>query len=113
MVKCTECGEKTEKYMEFRQGEICYDCLGTDERQPEIRVYAIPENWFDKHSVVERFSDEDIHDISDEEFIQEAEGMGYVWSLCGFQNELNFEGQPTKDLWGYLHFRFINIEGGK
>ena len=77
----------------------------------KIRVYAIRESLFDKHSVVERFSDEDIHDISDEEFMQEAEDMGYVWSLCGFQNELNFEGQPTKDLFCKdLHFRFINIK---
>ena len=55
----------------------------------KIRVYAIRESLFDKHSVVERFSDEDIHDISDEEFMQEAEDMGYVWSLCGFQNEFH------------------------
>lgn len=63
----------------------------------KIRVYAINEC-------------ENVHEISNEDFIYEAEELGYVWSLSGFQNELNFEGQPTKDLFNKdLHFRFIDV----
>ena len=63
----------------------------------KIKVYAI--NGCD-----------DVHEIEDEDFMNQAEDLGYVWSLLGFQNELNFEGQPTKDLfYKDLHFRFINI----
>ena len=98
MINCTEFGEKTEKYMEFRQGEICYDCLGTDEQQPKIRVYAI--NGCD-----------DVHEIEDEDFMNQAEDLGYVWSLLGFQNFINGEGNAPfyKEANG-LHFRFIDIE---
>ena len=78
----------------------------------KTRVFAIPESWFDKHCAVERFSDEDIHDISDEEFMDEAEDLGYCWSLAGFQNELNCEGNPSIDHNDFknLHFRFIDVE---
>ena len=63
----------------------------------KTRVYAIKET-------------EDVHEISNEDFMNQAEELGYVWSLLGFQNELNCEGNflgiyELKD----LHFRFINI----
>ena len=64
----------------------------------KIRVYAIKET-------------EDVHDINDGDFINQAEDLGLVWSLLGFQNELNCEGDPTLDIncFERLHFRFINI----
>ena len=70
----------------------------------KIRVYAIKET-------------EDVHEISDEDFIYEAEELGFVWSLSGFQNFINWEGsppfyKPTENrckLMNNLHFRFINI----
>ena len=65
----------------------------------KTKVYAIKET-------------ENIHDISNEDFIYEAEELGYAWSLLGFQNELNCEGQPSinfpKDMKN-LYFRFIDI----
>ena len=48
----------------------------------KTRVYAIKET-------------DDVHEISNEDFINQAEDLGYVWSLLGFQNELNREGNPT------------------
>ena len=39
----------------------------------ETRVYAIKET-------------EDIHEISNENFMNQAEELGNVWSLSGFQN---------------------------
>ena len=67
----------------------------------KIKVYAI--NGCD-----------DVQEIEDEDFMNQAEDLGYVWSLCGFQNFINWEGTPPfyKPLED-LHFRFINIEGGK
>jgi hypothetical protein len=69
----------------------------------ETRVYAIKET-------------ENVHEISNEDFMQEAEDMGYVWSLLGFQNILNIEGNQTKSddkvrtrFFSYLHFRFIDV----
>ena len=71
----------------------------------KIRVYAIP-------------GTEDIHEIEDEDFINQAEDLGYVWSLLGFQNELNCEGDSHHPLWSVqgfmaktenLHFRFKNV----
>ena len=70
----------------------------------KIRVYAIKEC-------------ENVHEISNEDFIYEAEELGYVWSLLGFQNLLNVEGTAIfKDdnkirskFFTYLHFRFIDI----
>ena len=44
----------------------------------KIRVYAIPDC-------------DDVHELSNEDFINNAEGLGYVWSLSGFQNVLNCE----------------------
>ena len=54
---------------------------------------------------------ENVHEISNEDFIYEAEKLGYVWSLTGFQNELNCEGDPTLDIncFEELYFRFIDI----
>ena len=69
----------------------------------ETRVYAIEET-------------EDVHEISNDDFMDLAEDLGYVWSLLGFQNELNCEGSyvgliPLVDRLKNmnLHFRFINI----
>lgn len=64
----------------------------------ETRVYAIVEC-------------DDVHDISNEKFMDIAEELGYVWSLIGFQNELNCEGDPTLDIncFEKLHFRFIDV----
>ena len=84
----------------------------------KTRVYAIKESWFDTNCAVERGSHEDIHDISDEEFMYQAEEQGYVWSLLGFQNFLNCEGDGVTDtrnkirarFFSYFHFRFIDIE---
>ena len=50
------------------------------------RVYAITET-------------DDVHEISNEDFINKAEDLGYVWSLTGFQNELNCEGDTYHSLW--------------
>ena len=64
------------------------------------RVYAIQEC-------------NNVHDISNEDFIYQAEELGYAWSLLGFQNELNCEGQPTINFpvdMKNLHFRFIDIK---
>jgi len=67
----------------------------------KIRVYAIKEC-------------ENVHEINNKDFIYQAEDLGYVWSLTGFQNELNQEGSyhgliPLLDRLkhGNLHFRFI------
>ena len=69
----------------------------------KTRVYAIKEC-------------DNVHEISNEDFIHQAEELGYVWSLIGFQNELNQEGNycgliPLLDRLknGDLHFRFIDI----
>ena len=60
---------------------------------------------------------DNVHDISNEDFIYQAEELGYVWSLSGFQNELNREGSylglislldRLKNM--DLHFRFIDIK---
>jgi len=71
------------------------------------RIYAIPET-------------DNIHDISNDDFIYQAEELGYVWSLGGFQNELNCEGKPTIKITSpykkcsgkitKLHFRFIDVK---
>lgn len=54
---------------------------------------------------------DNVHEISEQDFINEAEDLGYSWSLEGFQSELNCEGQPTIDLsYQNLHFRFIDVE---
>ena len=69
----------------------------------ETRVYAIKET-------------EDVHEISNEDFMNQAEDLGYVWSLSGFQNVLNCEGSESLNTTKYpnffknLHFRFIDIE---
>ena len=63
----------------------------------EIRVYAIKET-------------EDVHDINDGDFINQAEDLGLVWSLLGFQNFINWEGTPPFYRQSEnLHFRFIYI----
>jgi hypothetical protein len=87
----------------------------------KTRVYAIKEC-------------ENVHEISNQNFIYEAEKLGNVWSLTGFQNLLNCEGRASDlDLNGLksmylqsdfeekigrssdenydkrLHFRFIDI----
>ena len=64
----------------------------------KTRVYAINEC-------------ENVHEISDEDFIYQAEELGYCWSLIGFQNELNCEGNPTLDIncFEKLYFRFIDV----
>ena len=67
------------------------------------RVYAIKEC-------------ENVHEISNEDFIYQAENLGYVWSLTGFQNELNREGIPfIKGIYEFneLHFRFIDINNNE
>tara|TARA_R100000781_G_C4053716_1_gene118571 strand:+ start:468 stop:677 length:210 start_codon:yes stop_codon:yes gene_type:complete len=68
----------------------------------KTRVYAIPET-------------DDIHEISNEDFMDQAEGLGYVWSLPGFQDELNCEGTPSLNWYNLenLHFRFIDVEVSK
>ena len=60
-----------------------------------LRVYAIKES-------------ENVHEISDEVFMQQAEDLGYVWSVLDFQNFINWEGTPPfyKES-DNLHFRFI------
>ena len=82
----------------------------------KTRVYAIAETG-------------QAHEISNEDFINQAEELGYCWSLLGFQNELNREGNPTlsykdgiyingltglpKQEFAFLHFRFIDVEVSK
>ena len=69
----------------------------------KTRVYAIKET-------------DDVHEISNEDFIDQAENLGYVWSLLGFQNLLNYEGNVTQShnfmrlINSELHFRFIGLE---
>ena len=70
----------------------------------KTRVYAIKET-------------DDVHEISNEDFMNQAEDLGSVWSLEGFQNLLNVEGHQTKydnkirsNFFTYLHFRFIDID---
>ena len=70
----------------------------------KVRVYAIKEC-------------ENVHEISNEDFIYEAEELGYVWSLSSFQNFLNVEGAIFKDdnkirskFFTYLHFRFMPLD---
>ena len=74
----------------------------------ETRVYAIEESWFDLH----KDNQKDVHDISDEEFMDVAEGEGNVWSLLGFQNLLNCEGQGHLDFHKLKthYFKFIDVE---
>ena len=45
------------------------------------------------------FNLKDIQNMSDEEFIENAEEQGLVWSLEGFQNNWNteYESLPEKD----------------
>ena len=63
----------------------------------KIKVYAI--NGCD-----------DVHEIEDEDFMNQAEDLGYVWSLLGFQNFINWEGTPPFYRQSEnLHFRFIYI----
>ena len=50
----------------------------------ETRVYAALET-------------DDVHEISNEDFMDEAEEQGNVWTLLGFQNLLNCEGQGHLD----------------
>ncbi len=73
----------------------------------KTRVYAIPET-------------DDVHEISNEDFMDQAEELGYCWSLPGFQNLLNVEGYQTKYdnkirsyFFTYLHFRFIDVKVSK
>ena len=65
----------------------------------KTRVYAIPET-------------DDVHEISNEDFINQAEDLGLFWGLLGFQNHLNGEGRQTIDHYFVrnLHFRFIDIK---
>jgi len=68
----------------------------------KTRVYAIKEC-------------DNVHEISNEEFMYQAEEQGYVWSLLSFQNFLNCEGEWSHNkirarFFSYLHFRFIDIE---
>ena len=59
---------------------------------------------------------DNVHEISNEDFINQAEDLGYVWSLGGFQNLLNYEGNVTQShnfmrlINSELHFRFIDLE---
>ena len=62
MEKCTECGEKTKKYLEFRQGEICYDCLGYDPSDLKwLRKFAnyISVEWNDAYNDAMKFADKE------------------------------------------------------
>ena len=67
------------------------------------RVYAIEERG-------------DVHELSDEKFIEIAEDSGHVWSLEGFQNFLNCEGSQegvstkTREYFFHLYYRFIDLE---
>ena len=65
----------------------------------KTRVYAIKEC-------------DNVHEISNDDFIYQAEEQGYVWSLLGFQNLINGEGSNNVSFKEFktLHFRFIDIE---
>ena len=69
----------------------------------KTRVYAIIET-------------DDVHEISNEDFMDEAEEFGYAWSLSGFQNFLNREGNgKVENIYNLvdLHYRFIDVEVSK
>ena len=70
----------------------------------ETRVYAIEET-------------DDLHEISNDDFINQAEDLGLVWSLLDFQNGFNCEGRllkEEKEFWtrgqSYYYIRFIDVE---
>ena len=71
----------------------------------KTRVYAIDEKLYDEAG------DGDIHDFSDDSFMDVAEQQGNVWSLCGFQNLLNCEGEGHLDFHKLKshYFRFIDV----
>ena len=69
----------------------------------KTRVYAIIET-------------DDVHEISNEDFMDKAEELGYVWSRLGFQNFLNREGNgKVENIYNLvdLHYRFIDVEVSK
>ena len=69
----------------------------------KTRVYAIIET-------------DDVHEISNEDFMDKAEELGYAWSLLGFQNFLNREGNgKVENIYNLvdLHYRFIDVEVSK
>ena len=49
----------------------------------KIRVYGINIDLLDYGKVI------GIHNITDEEFIDIAEEMGFIWSIDGFQSQFN------------------------
>ena len=67
----------------------------------KTRVYAIIDT-------------DNVHEMSNEDFIIQAEELGYAWSLTGFQNFLNREGSCgiNENIYNLvdLHYRFINVE---
>lgn len=75
----------------------------------KTRVYAIDESLF---NTLNENINEDIHDISNDEFMDIAEEQGNVWSLSGFQNVLNTEGSGHLDFHKLKthYFRFIDVE---
>ena len=53
----------------------------------EVRVYVL---WVD--AFFEKFGDDArVESINKEEFVEEAERLGMVYSLQGFQNAFNFD----------------------
>jgi len=65
----------------------------------KTRVYAIKEC-------------DNVHEISNDDFMYQAEEQGWDWSLSDFQDLINNEGYNSIPLSMIktLHFRFIDIE---
>ena len=66
----------------------------------EIRVYGI-----DLNVLADNSDERDVNDIPNNEFIDEAEKQGLIWTLAGFSETLNGEMLPY-DVW----IRFIIVE---
>lgn len=64
----------------------------------EIRVYGI-----DPNSMI--YDNRQPNDLSNNEFIEESEKQGFIWSLGGFSDDFNNEMVPYD-----LIIRFIIIE---
>jgi hypothetical protein len=65
----------------------------------KTRVYAIEEC-------------DNVHEISNDDFMHKAEEQGYAWSLLSFQNLINGEGSNNISLEEFktLYYKFIDIE---
>lgn len=80
--------------------ETFLDNIGYGEKDKEVRVYVV-------NTIDERVSDIDsFTDLTDEEFMFEAEEQGRVYTLEGFQRAFNFNEVDSQiDL-----IRFIEVE---